>query len=275
MVTSRIFCSSSSNQFRRHNLMRVQKHDRIPSSIGSIWLSHVKHQLSMRKNTTSTYHADLDDVLSKLKLDDERIRQRERSREPVVCSRFMRIVYDMICILLDLIFKNKPIDRFWFLENIARMPYFSYVGIVHMYETLGWWYVDSDIKRKHIEQEANETHHLAIMESLHGDRYWWNQFLTRHTAIVYFMVLTLLFLISPKQAYLSSELLERHAYDTYIEFAEQNKFVLSQMQPTYSSVQYMPKAFSMYNVFVQIANDERQHADEMKTLKSFKTIDHI
>jgi hypothetical protein len=28
--------------------------------------------------------------------------------------------------MLDIIFKDRPIQRFWFLETVARMPYFSY-----------------------------------------------------------------------------------------------------------------------------------------------------
>ena len=27
--------------------------------------------------------------------------------------------------MLDVIFENRPIQRFWFLETVARMPYFS------------------------------------------------------------------------------------------------------------------------------------------------------
>lgn len=29
--------------------------------------------------------------------------------------------------------------RFWSLETIARVPYFSYLSVLHMYETLGMW----------------------------------------------------------------------------------------------------------------------------------------
>ena len=132
-----------------------------------------------------------------------------------------------------------------------------------MYETFGWWRVDSDIKRQHVEQEANETHHLAIMESLYGDRYLWNKLLTRHVAVVYFVTLFILFMISPKIAYLSSELLEMHAYDTYSEFAEQNKATLKRIDVTYPARQYMPRAHTMYDIFVQIAHDEHSHAMNM------------
>ncbi|CAN0037744.1 unnamed protein product [Discosporangium mesarthrocarpum] len=29
--------------------------------------------------------------------------------------------------------------RFYALETIARVPYFSYVSVLHLYETLGFW----------------------------------------------------------------------------------------------------------------------------------------
>ena len=82
--------------------------------------------------------------------------------------------------MLDVIYKDKPIERFWFLETVARMPYFSYVSTLQLYETLGWWELDSELKKKHYEEEINETHHLKIMESLGGNSKWWNRFIARH-----------------------------------------------------------------------------------------------
>jgi ubiquinol oxidase len=86
------------------------------------------------------------------------------------------------------------------------------------------------------------------------------------------MILLFLFAVSPKVAYISSELLEMHAYDTYSEFAEQNKYKLQTMRPTYSAIQYMPRARNMYEVFVQIAEDEKKHAGDMQNMKSMDYI---
>jgi hypothetical protein len=45
-----------------------------------------------------------------------------------------------LCYGLDLIYpENRPIERFWFLETVARMPYFSYNTMLTLYEMLGWW----------------------------------------------------------------------------------------------------------------------------------------
>lgn len=33
------------------------------------------------------------------------------------------------------------------LEEVARMPYFSYVSMLHLYETLGWWRAGADLRK--------------------------------------------------------------------------------------------------------------------------------
>lgn len=41
----------------------------------------------------------------------------------------------------------RPIQRFWFLETVARMPYFSYITMLHLYESFGWWRAGEQHKR--------------------------------------------------------------------------------------------------------------------------------
>ena len=208
--------------------------------------------------------------LKRLQLDNDNIWLREHQRETVPAPRIMLSVYYSICFLLDIIYDKKPIDRFWFLETIARMPYFSYVTVLYMYESLGWWEIDGNLKRIHLTEELNEAQHLRIMESLGGDALWWNRFLARHTAMVYYLVLMVLFMVSPRTAYMSSELLERHAVDTYQEFYEANKDILTKMPLTQSAIDYLPTATTFYEVFESIANDENEHADTMKVVQSLK-----
>lgn len=54
-----------------------------------------------------------------------------------------------------------------------------------------------------------------IMESLGGDQLWFDRFLAEHAAILYYWVLIVMYLLSPKNAYAFSELVEWHATDTY------------------------------------------------------------
>lgn len=202
--------------------------------------------------------------LKQLVLEDANIWRREMAQDSIDCPRGLMLIYYSVCYLLEAIFKDNPIDRFWFLETIARMPYFSYVAVLHMYETLGWWELDSELKRAHHAEELNETHHLKIMESLGGDIKWWNRFLARHVAMVYYAVLVGLFMVSPRTAYLSSELLERHAVHTYTEFYQSNQGILRQLPLTTAAAGYSKDATNMYDVFVMIANDEQKHAHSME-----------
>jgi len=48
-----------------------------------------------------------------------------------------QVLYDVGCFLLDGLFDERPIQRFWFLETIARIPYFSYISMLHLYESFG------------------------------------------------------------------------------------------------------------------------------------------
>jgi hypothetical protein len=41
--------------------------------------------------------------------------------------------------LLSLVYKDREYARFAALETIARVPYFSYTSVLHLYETLGWF----------------------------------------------------------------------------------------------------------------------------------------
>ena len=48
---------------------------------------------------------------------------------------------------LDRLYAGRPIQRFWFLETVARMPYFSYISMLHLYESLGWWRAGAELRR--------------------------------------------------------------------------------------------------------------------------------
>lgn len=155
--------------------------------------------------------------LEKLKLSTKRILEREEARGgiPPETPELIRWPYVKLCEFIDVIFEDRPvIERFFFLETVARMPYFSYVSMLHLYETLGFWRRGAETKRVHGDEEYNEYHHLLIMEALGGDQSWFTRFLAQHAAIAYYWVLVLLFMASPSLGYLFSVLLEGHAVDT-------------------------------------------------------------
>lgn len=106
-----------------------------------------------------------------LTLSNEAVSEAEMIREAiggeVETNPASRYLYDIGCLLLDNLFDGRPIPRFWFLETIARVPYFSYVSMLHLYETFGWWR-EPELRKVHNAQEWNEVrsqyrhlHHLV------------------------------------------------------------------------------------------------------------------
>jgi hypothetical protein len=90
--------------------------------------------------------------LRRLTLSNDAIWARERQRPEVRAPLIIKAPYLILCLLLDVLFDGNPIERFYFLETVARMPYFSYITMLHAYETLGWWRRSSDAKRVHFAE---------------------------------------------------------------------------------------------------------------------------
>ena len=105
------------------------------------------------------------EMINSLRLSNELVWERERAMPKVESPWVIEIPYIALCALLDVWFpETKPIQRFWFLETVARMPYFSYTSMLTLYEILGWWRRSSDLRKVHFAEEWNEYHHLLIME---------------------------------------------------------------------------------------------------------------
>jgi len=235
--------------------------------------------------TTAKMSGKLRKKLESLRLDASAIWRREESREQVQAPWVIKWPYLALCVALDVLFdEKKPIQRFWFLETVARMPYFSYTSMLTLYEILGWWRRGSELRRVHFAEEWNEYHHLLIMESLGGDALWKDRFLGQHAALVYYVVLVLMWGISPALAYNFSELIEAHAVDTYAQFVDQNEAILKSMPPSRIAREYYsgadlflfdefqtsrqarsrrPEINNMYDVFSNIRDDEAEHVSTM------------
>ena len=168
-------------------------------------------------------------ALRRLSLSNTAIWAREKHRRSVDAPWLLLAPYYLLCFALDTFFDGRPIARFWFLETVARMPYFSYISLLHLYESLGWWRRSAETKRVHFAEEWNEFHHLLIMESLGGDQLWIDRFLGHHAAIMYFWILVGMWLLSPSLSYNFSELIEAHAVDTYAEFVDANAEALRKL----------------------------------------------
>jgi len=230
-------------------------------------------------------------------LDNEAVQEAERKREAqkdqkVEANIAARLLYDIGCYALDELFPGRPISRFWFLEIIARIPYFSYVSMLHLYESFGWWR-QPELRKIHYAEEYNELHHLLIMETLGGNSRWRDRFLGYHVAFAYYWAVNILFLFSPAAAYEFMELLEAHAVDTYGTFYRENEARLKSLPAPKVAISYYkadntymfddfqvskkpktrnPPCDNLYDVFKNICIDESEHVKTMKACKDYSRV---
>ena len=122
--------------------------------------------------TLTDVQRDLQRRLRGLTLNSTAIWERERARGPMIAPYVIKVPYYALCYLLDVVFEGRDaFGRFFLLETVARMPYFSYITMLHLYETLGFWRRSADIKRIHFAEEWNEV------------RGGYNEFLTMPVAL--------------------------------------------------------------------------------------------
>lgn len=233
-------------------------------------------------------------------LDSEAVKEAARRREnglggKVETNPASRALYDLGCFALDELFENRPIARFWFLEIVARIPYFAYISMLHLYESLGWWRVP-ELRKVHNAEEYNELHHLLIMEALGGNARWRDRFLGYHGAVLYYWLVIGLFFFSPKAAYEFMELLESHAVDTYSTFVKENEDKLKTLPPPMVARSYYkatnlylfddfqvskkpntrrPPCDNLYDVFRNISDDEAEHVKTMKACKDYSRLGKV
>ncbi|GBF89019.1 plastid terminal oxidase [Raphidocelis subcapitata] len=233
--------------------------------------------------------------LSDLKLSDAAVWAREAARKKrgegvVPAPWWIKAPFWALCVVLDLLFANRPIQRFWVLETVARIPYFSAISLLHLYESLGFWRAGAELRRIHFAEEWNELHHLQIMEALGGDLLWFDRFVAEHAALVYYWVCIAFYMAAPKNAYQFSELVEWHAVDTYAQFCETNEALLKSIPPPRVAVAYYrnedlymfdemqtcskpaeprrPSCNNLYDVFSNIRDDEVEHVRTMRACQS-------
>ena len=182
---------------------------------------------------------------------------------------------------MDAVYGNRSIDRFYALETAARMPYFAYFSVLHLYETLGW-FRKTPYMRSHIEENWNELYHLKIMEQLGGGRRPLDRNLAHTASVGYFCLTVLLYVLSPATAYDLSRRVEEHAYASYDEFIEKNKGYLISHDVPPIALQYYNRSLhftsrdlkksngplpTLYDIFVRIRDDEKEHAGSMSKLE--------
>jgi ubiquinol oxidase len=199
----------------------------------------------------------------------------------------IRAIVSFFVFIVDVVYGNRSYARFYVLETIARVPYFSYLSVLHLYETLGFWR-KADLLKVHFAETWNELHHLLIMESLGGSRYWGDRFIAQHIAVAYYWVVVALYMVLPKYAYYLMELIENHAYQTYDHhlhtyeaelktqpapqvainyYRDGDLYMFEETQFTTDHHFRRPKVDNLYDVFINIRDDECEHVKTMEALQ--------
>ena len=200
----------------------------------------------------------------------------------------IKLLVGILVTVMNLLYKTRPYPRFYVLETVARVPYFAYLSVLHLYESLGLWR-KVDWLKVHFAESWNELHHLLIMESLGGNHFWLDRILARTVALIYYWIIVGVYLVSPKAAYHFMELVEEHAYHTYDEFlteyADQLKtefppqvainyyrdgdlYMFDEFQTAQVPASRRPTIETLYDVFVAIRDDEGEHVKTMVACQS-------
>ncbi|KDO78391.1 hypothetical protein CISIN_1g018864mg [Citrus sinensis] len=147
------------------------------------------------------------------------------------------LLTESVIMVLDALYRDRDYARFFVLETIARVPYFAFISVLHMYESFGWWR-RADYLKVHFAESWNEMHHLLIMEELGGNAWWFDRFLAQHIAVAYYFVTVFMYVISPRMAYHFSECVESHAFETYDKFIKAQGEKLKKMPAPAVAIKY-------------------------------------
>jgi hypothetical protein len=121
--------------------------------------------------------------------------------------------------IIDFIYRGLPIQRFWVLETIARAPYFAFLSVLHLKESLGLRDLSHYyLMKEHFEQTINETEHLIEMERRGGSDRWIDRVFAYHLVLVYYWSMVVYYFIDPVSAYHLNSGIEFHATETYLNY---------------------------------------------------------
>jgi ubiquinol oxidase len=210
-----------------------------------------------------------------------------------VNKSMLNVISSIISALYPVRGTSRDYCCFYVLETIARVPYFAYLAVMHLRETLGERSpAMNERMRIHYAEADNELHHLLIMESLGGNSFWIDRLLAQAMACGYFWYVVVVYAVNEQAAYHLSELIEDHAYHTYDQYLQEHGEMLRSQpvppiatkyyvvdnpflrnlvhngQDPYRMLQRRPLN-SLYDVFVNIRDDECEHWKVLCNLVQF------
>ena len=129
------------------------------------------------------------------------------------------VILNTTVAIIDFLYRDLPIQRFWVLETIARAPYFAFVSVLHLKESLGLRDLSHYyLMKEHFAQTINETEHLIEMEHRGGADRWVDRFFAYHLVLIYYWILVGYYFIAPVSAYHLNAGIEFHATETYLDY---------------------------------------------------------
>ena len=131
-------------------------------------------------------------------------------------KKFNEVTLNITVAIIDFLYSGRDYQRFWVLEEIARAPYFAFLSVLHLRESMGLRGPGHlYLMKQHFEQSVNETEHLEYMESRGGNTYYIDRFVAKHLVLIYYWVNVVYYWVSPRNAYHLSYEVEIHAAETY------------------------------------------------------------
>ena len=92
-------------------------------------------------------------------------------------KKFNEVTLNITVAIIDFLYSGRDYQRFWVLEEIARAPYFAFLSVLHLRESMGLRGPEHIyLMEEHFAQTLNETEHLEYMESRGGNSYWIDRF---------------------------------------------------------------------------------------------------
>tara|TARA_B100000035_G_scaffold234331_1_gene202638 strand:- start:7989 stop:8489 length:501 start_codon:yes stop_codon:yes gene_type:complete len=159
-------------------------------------------------------------------------------------KKFNELTINLTVSIIDFLYQGRDIQRFWVLEEIARAPYFAFLSVLHLRESMGLRGPDHlYLMKQHFEQSVNETEHLELMEGRGGNTRWVDRAFARHLVLVYYWVNVVYYWVAPRSAYHLSWEVELHAATTYAKY-----------------LAYHPEDEEI----LEVLNDEIAHANELR-----------
>ena len=117
-------------------------------------------------------------------------------------KKFNEVTLNITVAIIDFLYQGRDYQRFWVLEEIARAPYFAFLSVLHLRESMGLRGPEHIyLMEEHFAQTLNETEHLEYMESRGGSAYWVDRFFARHLVLIYYWVNVVYYWLAPRSAY--------------------------------------------------------------------------